>query len=482
MNNFIQKFKNKYSLMSLPIKAGFWFTICNFMQRGITMITTPVFTRVLSQEDYGMVSTYFSWQTLLLMLSSLSLYKAMMNLYIKYDDKEKVLSAISGLTLLVTTFWFIVYLLFSKQIAGLLQMSRELTFCLFFSFIFQGVIDCWSLYQRYIFNYKKLIVVTIALTLFSSVIGVISVLCLSNSAEGRLIPQVAVIATIGMILYLSIFKQNHTFYNKKMWIFALSFCVSLLPHYLSEFILQSSDKLMINYMCGTRDVAMYSIAYAAGSLINLITNAINSTFAPYQYQQIKAGNYEKLSKVANQVLLFVTIMLAGIMLFSKEIVLIFGGQKYLESTEVIIPICIGIYFNYLFQLFARVQEYYERKITIVVPSILCAVLNLLLNYIFINLYGYQAAAYTTFACYLIFCVIHYFFYKKVCKEELCGQQLYDIKGIVMISFSTIIAGIVISFINQYLVVKYFLILIILILLILYRRKIQNIIKGIRENG
>ena len=52
----------------------------------------------------------------------------------------------------------------------------------------------------------------------------------------------------------------------------------------------------------------------------------------------------------------------------------------------------------------------------------------------------------------------------------------------MISFSTIIAGIVISFINQNLVVKYFLILIILILLILYRRKIQNIIKGIRDNG
>ena len=147
MNNFIQKFKNKYSLMSLPIKAGFWFTICNFMQRGITMITTPIFTRVLSQEDYGMVSTYFSWQTLLLMLSSLSLYKAMMNLYVKYDDKEKVLSAISGLTLLVTTCWFIVYLVFSKQIAGLLQMSRELTFCLFFSFIFHNkFIFCLSQY------------------------------------------------------------------------------------------------------------------------------------------------------------------------------------------------------------------------------------------------------------------------------------------------------------------------------------------------
>ena len=84
-----------------------------------------------------------------------------------------------------------------------------------------------------------------------------------------------------------------------------------MPHYLSEFVLQSSDKIMINYLCGTSDVALYSIAYSAGSLINLITGAINSTFAPYQYQKIKAGEYELLAKRANQVLLFVGVMLGG---------------------------------------------------------------------------------------------------------------------------------------------------------------------------
>ena len=51
-------------------------------------------------------------------------------------------------------------------------------------------------------------------------------------------------------------------------------------------------------------------------------------------------------------------MLAGIMFFSREIVMVFGGMKYLESVDVIIPICIGVYFNYMFQLFDRVQEYY----------------------------------------------------------------------------------------------------------------------------
>lgn len=176
---------------------------------------------------------------------------------------------------------------------------------------------------------------------------------------------------------------------------------------------------MINYLCGTSDVALYSIAYSAGSLINLITGAINSTFAPYQYQKIKAGEYELLAKRANQILLFVGVMLAGIMLFSREIVLVFGGVKYIDSVAVIIPICIGVYFNYMFQLFARVQEYYERKFTVVIPSILCAVLNLILNYIFIKLCGYQAAAYTTFFCLLhYFALFHYLFYKKVCTEIL----------------------------------------------------------------
>ena len=249
-----------------------------------------------------------------------------------------------------------------------------------------------------------------------------------------------------------------------------------MPHYLSEFVLQSSDKIMINYLCGTSDVALYSIAYSAGSLINLITGAINSTFAPYQYQKIKAGEYELLAKRANQVLLFVGVMLAGIMLFSREIVLVFGGVKYIESVDVIIPICIGVYFNYMFQLFARVQEYYERKLTVVIPSILCAILNLILNYIFIKLCGYQAAAYTTFVCYAIFCLIHYYFYKKVCKEVLNGQRLYDGKGILWISIGVTIVGIAVAFINHFLWLKYSIIIAILILLIVKRNTVINIAK------
>lgn len=472
--------KNKYINMSKPVKAAFWFTVCSFLQRGISMIATPIFTRLLSTENYGLYSTYLSWETVLMMLVTLSLYKAMMNLYVKYNNLEMVLSTVCGLELLLSFLWMIIAIFFRNILADWLALSPELVCCLFASFIFQSVIQCWSLYKRYIYDYKTLVTVTLLSTIGSTIFGIIAVVFISPTAEARVISNTIIMALIGIVLYFSVFKEGKKFYDKKIWLFSLGFCIPLLPHYLSEFILQSSDKIMINYLCGASDVALYSIAYSAGSLINLITNAINSTFAPYQYQKIKSKEYDLLSKRANQVLLFVAAMLAVIMFFSKEIVLIFGGMKYIESVDVIIPICIGVYFNYMFQLFARVQEYYERKLTVVIPSILCALLNLILNYIFIKLCGYQAAAYTTFFCYALFCLIHYVFYKKVCREILNGAQLYDAKGLFIISVVLVISGILITFINKLLWLKYSVLLLGLIVLVVNRKKVFYALKLIIE--
>ena len=449
--------KNKYMEMSKPVKAAFWFTVCNFLQRGISMITTPIFTRMLSTSEYGLYSTYLSWENVLLMVVTLSLYKAIMNLYVKYDNQEKVLSAVCGLELVLSLLWLSIGFVFRKPIADLLQLPVDLVCCLFVSFIFQAVFQCWSLYKRYVYDYRTLILTTLISTAGSAILGVVAVAFVSPTAEARVISSTFVTAVIGVVLYITVFKNGKTFFDKSVWVFSLGFCVPLMPHYLSEFVLQSSDKIMINYLCGTSDVALYSIAYSAGSLITLITSAVNSTFAPYQYQKIKAGEYDLLAKRANQVLLFVGAMLVGIMLFSREIVLVFGGAKYIESVNVIIPICIGVYFNYMFQLFAR--------------------LNLILNYIFIRLCGYQAAAYTTFVCYALFCLIHYYFYKKVCKEVLNGQRLYDGKGILLISLGVTVIGIAVMFINRFLWLKYSIIILIMILLVIKRKQVIGLIKG-----
>ncbi|HAQ1755326.1 TPA: oligosaccharide flippase family protein, partial [Enterococcus faecium] len=477
-NNLIVKTLSRYKNTPLPVKAALWFMVCGFLQRGVSMITTPIFTRVLSTEQYGLYSTYLSWESLLLMITSLSLFKAMMNLYVKYDNQEHILSTVSGLTLVLTIFWFVIAIFIKDILAEILGLTPVLVVCMFSYFIFQAEIQCWSLHKRYIYDYKTLLVATLAVTVGSSVVGCLAVLFISPTAEARALMNVLVTGVVGVAVYISVFRRCKDFKDNEVWNFAVVFCVSLMPHYLSEFILNGSDKIMINYLCGSSDVAIYSVAYSIGALINLVTNSVNSTFAPYQYQKIKSGEYDLLSKRANEVLGLVAAMLFALMLFSKEIVLIFGGQKYIDSVNLIVPICIGIYFNYMFQLFARVQEYFEKKLTVVIPSVLCAIMNIVLNYVFIKLYGYQAVAYTTVFSYMFFCVIHYIFYRKVCKELLDGKNIYDVRGILLISAITIAGGILISIINKFDFIKYLIIAIACVAAIIFRKRLLLLVRRI----
>ncbi len=265
-----------------------------------------------------------------------------MNLFKETEDYDKVTSSVSSQSILVSSVWVVVGIIFSSQLSNAFGLSKTLTICLFISFIPQAVTNVWMVLKRYTYDYIPSIIQTLATTSGTAIIGVVCVIFISPSAESKVIPLVVINLIVGIGIYVSIMKKNPTFYDHRMWTFSLSFCIALLPHYLSEFILQSSDKLMINAMCGSEDVAIYSIAYAVGSLINLVTSAINSTVIPYRYQRLYDKNYTKLAEVSNLVLWVVAIALFGLMLIAPEIIYVFGGTQYEEAKYIVIPICIGV--------------------------------------------------------------------------------------------------------------------------------------------
>lgn len=462
----LRSLKAKYAAMSLQAKAALWFTACSFLQRGITMLTTPFFTRLMDLNQYGAVNTFTAWQQVLGMVCTLSLYKALMNIYCERQDWNRALSAVSSLSLLSAVLWLIACLIFPEMLSKILGMSRVLTISMFVLLAGQAVIDCWSLHQRYIYSYKKMIGVTLLLTVATSFAGLFCVVLIAPTAESRVVPMAVVTLIVGAILYLGIIKDGRCIVDKSIWGFALSFCIPLLPHYLSEFVLNSSDRLMINYLCGPKEVALYSVAGSVAGLIGLVTNSINASYAPYTYQKIKAGETDQLSKTTNVVLIFVACMLLMIELFGSEIIWVFGGEKYAPSTTLIAPLCFGMYFSYLFQMFARVQEYYVKRLAIVVPSVLCALVNIVLNLALIPNIGYQAAAWTTAISYLIFCCLHYVFYRRLC--NLKQIRVYGMRGILGISISYSVLSAVVVPLNAIPAVKYSL-LAILVLICIVRR-------------
>ena len=51
----------KYQQLPVTVKVTMWFMVCSILQKAISLITVPVFTRLLSTEQYGQYSIYNSW-------------------------------------------------------------------------------------------------------------------------------------------------------------------------------------------------------------------------------------------------------------------------------------------------------------------------------------------------------------------------------------------------------------------------------------
>lgn len=115
---------------------------------------------------------------------------------------------------------------------------------------------------------------------------------------------------------------------------------------------------------------------------------------------------------------------------------------------------------------------------VTIASILCAALNIILNLLLITKYGYKAAAYTTFICYLIFCIVHYLFYRKVCKECLEGKKIYNMRNIIILSVIVIICSFGVLFLYGYPIIRISVIITGIILLLIKRKYFFDIINGI----
>ena len=70
----MQKLVKKYTDLPIQVKASMWFFVCAFLQKGISFITTPIFTRLLSTSEYGQYNVYTSWMSVLIVIVTLNLY------------------------------------------------------------------------------------------------------------------------------------------------------------------------------------------------------------------------------------------------------------------------------------------------------------------------------------------------------------------------------------------------------------------------
>ena len=120
-----QKLYYKYANMSDIAKATFWFFICNIFQKCISFLTTPIFTRLLSTDQYGVFVTYNSWMQILTIIVTFRLDYGIFNKGMSHfsEHKDEYAATMQGITTVITTICFIIYLIFRDYFNELTGLS-----------------------------------------------------------------------------------------------------------------------------------------------------------------------------------------------------------------------------------------------------------------------------------------------------------------------------------------------------------------------
>ena len=411
MLNNLKKF---YTSMSVATKAALWFVFCNIMQKGISTITVPLFTRLLTTAEYGTYSLYVSWFNILTIVTSLNLYYGVFNNALNRiqgrNERNKYVSSMQGLTITLTLVLIVIYAPFQNFWSNLLGLNKLVLWLMIAELLVEPALQFWSARQRFEYRYKTMVSVTLLKSALNPILGLILVIVArDDKALARIVSVVTVEVVIaGSIMALQFFR-GRVFYNKANWKYALKFNIPLIPHYLSGTILNQGDRIMIQNMVGASEVGIYSVAYSIGMLVQLFTNAINNSMTPWMYENLNRKDYKNIRKNVDAILLFLGGVIITLCFFVPELVRIFGSKEYYSAIYVVPPVAASVYFIFLYNVFAIPQMYYEKQKFMSVASIAAAILNVVLNFIFIPIFGFFAAGYTTVASYIVYSIGHYLF-------------------------------------------------------------------------
>lgn len=439
----MKKLSKFYGQMSPAVRTSLWFTICNFLQRGTSILVVPIFTRLLTTEEYGICNIYFSWFEIFILFTSLKLpYEGLNNGLIRHEeDKDGYTSSMLGLIMVMTTGAAAVYLLLRRQIDAFTGLSSVLMLFMFLQLLLQPALMLWTNRERFDFRYRWPVIVTLISTIANPVIAIAAVLCSDYAAEARVISCSLVQAFFGLLCAVILLRRGKRLYRKEYWSFALRFNLPLLAYYLSQSLLNQSDRIMINYYEGSGSAAVYSVAYSAATLMLLVISAINGSFNPWMYKKLKAGQHREIAPTVTGLCLLMAAATLAMSAFAPDLVRILATEEYQAAIWIIPPVSASVFFVLVYMMFANVEMYYGETKGISVISIIAAVANVVLNAIFIPLCGYLAAGWTTLASYILLAALHYLLMKRACRRHQVEEPIFPAKlmlvictGVVVLSF------------------------------------------------
>ena len=395
----------------------------HILARLVTFILLPVYTNILTQSDFGIISLVYTFLGFMTVILHYGLDASLLKHYVPAEPKEKK----SILTNAYFSF-VITSLIFS---VGLILFRHHVSFFLFGAAL-------------------PKIVMMVAAILFFDVLWAIHVMILR--AEEKPIAFVSmsllnVCLTLGLNIYfvvylhegiLGVVKSNLVTsgllfigsfpvlfsrislasLSKAKWKKMMKFGMPFLPAGIFSMILELSDRYILNYLTDLETVGLYNAGYKLGMFMLLVAMGFNMGWQPY-FLKKSPDDTGYISKITTAVLFLMGFFWFLLALWTKDLVRLqfgnysFFGEEYWAAVN-IVPFVAGAYVFHGMYLLQLPGVYLKEKPSwIALVRGLGAISNIGLNFMLIPIYGIMGAALATCISFFLMAVFLFFINKQI---------------------------------------------------------------------
>ena len=378
----------------------------------ITFLTAPIFSRMLGVHNYGVISVYNIVTSIVVAaygLQATGTY-GIAKVNLPMEKQSAYQSSMAGLAITAFGLFSIITLLFDDLLANVLSLPKCLIICMLVHGLGQILVS--ALNSKFTLDFKAdrnliLSLVTIILNVGISILLIMRMPAESNYL-GRAGGMAAAYALVGLFSFIYLFARGKTFYKGEYWIFCLQISLPMIFHTLSGIVLNSSDKLMIQYLTNSEMVGLYGLALGFANIISMIWTSLNNTWVPFYCEYMRVGDHENISRRSNNYVELFSVLTMGFMLLTPEVFSIYAAKEFHAGLKIIPVLALGFYFVFLYSFPVNYEFFQKKTKTIAFFTVTAALINIALNYVMIQWDALLGASIATAVAHLLQFLLHFF--------------------------------------------------------------------------
>lgn len=396
-------------------------TLCT---KGLMFIMTPLFTRWLSQEGYGIFDLLLTYVTLLMPLFTLECNEAVFRFLLDTDDLRKRKKIIS-----TASFVDLIGLLISLVVITSISFIRiEIREVLIYFYILLVLETFYNITTRIVRGIKKIPVYAACSLLFVLIMALSSfilIVILQLGLQGIILGYaigyglctIAMLAMSKAYLYFS-FREVDFNLLKKM----LRYSIPLLPAEISWWIVNVSDRTIISVFLGTSSNAIYAVANKFPNLCQTIfgvfhlswqenaVETVNDKDRDVYYSYIFNGIITLLSSIC------IVILSVNFLIYEKLF-----SQEYFLGFYITPILVASVLFSMLSQFLGSIYLAQLNSKKSGSTALVAAFVNVTIHLALIQWIGLHAAAISTAIAYLLLFLVRYQDVVKKVRLVICNK-------------------------------------------------------------